>query len=411
MATEITMPKLSDTMTEGQLGAWRKSVGDRIERGDIIAEIETDKATMDLEAFTSGILLEQRVQAGELVPVGAVIGLIGKPDETSEPTTAHTEPPPPMDVAAETADPSLTKASSTPPPPQNERDARHGIQAAPVVRRRAAELGIDISQIHGSGPNNRIMLDDLQSAAYVASDTATPAEKPVSPPPQTGPLSRMRRGIARTTVIAWQSIPHFYLTRDIEMDQAVQMVHTLKSEELHLSLNAIIMAAAAKALTCFPALNATFNEDGIVNHPNINLAFAVALDDGLQMPVVNGAEHLDLPALSKEIFRLTENARQGNLTANEISGGSFSISNLGMHAVDSMASIIMPGQAGILGLGTVAGRPVARDGQLAVARVMTATLSCDHRLIDGAIAAGFLNELKRLLEHPTELPGVTSSTH
>ncbi len=407
MASEIIMPKLSDTMTEGQLGAWRKAVGDRIERGDIIAEVETDKATMDLEAFAAGILLEQRVKAGELVPVGTVIGLIGEAKEATAPQP-HIAAAPPLQPApaapATYTEPAATKAAPAPFPTPVAGSGAHGVQAAPVVRHRAAELGIELAGLHGSGPEGRIMLEDLERPAPAAARAAPVAGEPSSPVAAAGTqLSRMRSAIARTTSSSWQTIPHFYLSRDMEMGRTEQLIRELKTEKVSVSLNALIMAATAQALLRFPALNAGFGKEGIVSYPQVNLAFAVALNDGLQVPVIGAAETKSVRELTAATAILTEKARQGSLTPDEISGGSFTVSNLGMYGVDAMASIIMPGQAGILALGAVADRPAVHDGQLAVARIMTATLSCDHRIIDGAVAAGFLNEVKRLLENPAEL--------
>jgi pyruvate dehydrogenase E2 component (dihydrolipoamide acetyltransferase) len=417
MATEITMPKLSDTMTEGQLGAWRKSVGERIERGDIIAEVETDKAVMDLEAFTAGILLEQRVQAGDVIAVGTVIGLIGEPGEEAVPlnvapaATAESPPAapstPPATSAPATESPS--PADVAPPAPLARpvtRNIPDDIQAAPIVRRRASELGIDLTTVQGSGPAGRIMLEDLHLAAPAAAaiTAAATAEiiTPVAAPDQV-PLNRMRSAIARTTVNSWQTIPHFYLSRDLEMDLAVKLVQSQQAAGVRVSLNALIMAAITAALLRFPVLNSGYGKEGVINYPHINLAFAVALPDGLQVPVVREADRKNLRELTAAVDSLVEKARKGALTPADISGGSFTVSNLGMFGVDAMVSIIMPGQAAILALGTAMDRPVVHDGQLTVARVMTATLSCDHRIVDGAIAAGFLNEVKRLLEQPAEL--------
>lgn len=404
MAIEITMPKLSDTMTEGQLGVWRKSVGERVERGDIIAEVETDKATMDLEAFATGILLEQRVQAGELVPVGTVIGLIGEAAEAAP--SPPTPPPPVSEPVPAPVIPDQTTAAAAP-----ERSAPHTFQAAPVVRRRAGELGVDLAQVAGSGPEGRVMLEDLER--YAPSHPQELPEAHTQPLPggaataeqqaKTTPLSRMRSAIARTTGDSWRTIPHFYLTREIEMGQAELVIRGLKGEGVAVSLNALILAAAAKALTVFPALNSGYVDGGIVSYPDVNLAFAVALDDGLQLPVIRGAAGKGVRELTAESSRLADRARKGGLSVDEISGGSFSISNLGMYGADSLASIIMPGQAAILGLGRVADRPLVRNGEIQAARLMTATLSCDHRIVDGVAAAAFLGEIKRLLEHPAEL--------
>ncbi|MFZ2951008.1 MAG: dihydrolipoamide acetyltransferase family protein [Desulfuromonadaceae bacterium] len=410
MATEITMPKLSDTMTEGQLGAWRKSVGERIERGDVIAEVETDKATMDLEAFSSGILLEQRVQAGELVPVGTVIGLIGEAGEALPHPPQTNAPPPPEPVSAETG-PAPAIPDQSPSGAVSEQSTPHAVQAAPVVRRRAGELGVDLEQVAGSGPGGRIMLEDLERHLPTGSRPPEDAgaeppsgEASASHPSATTPLSRMRSAIARTTSDSWRTIPHFYLTRDIEMDQAEQAVRGLKDEGVTVSLNALILASAALALTSFPVLNAGYSDGSIVCYPDINLAFAVALDGGLQMPVIRRADGKGVRELTAESSRLAEKAREGRLAVDEISGGSFSVSNLGMYEVDSLASIIMPGQAAILGIGSVADRPLVRNGVPQAARLLTATLSCDHRIVDGVTAAAFLNKFRQLLEHPSELP-------
>ncbi|MSN26149.1 MAG: 2-oxo acid dehydrogenase subunit E2 [Geobacter sp.] len=414
MATEITMPKLSDTMTEGQLGAWRKSVGDKIERGDIIAEVETDKATMDLEAFTSGTLLEQRIQAGELVPVGTVIGLIGLPDEVAPgdaPPVKESAPEvPPVAVQEQSpaAAPDLPAPEHHPLPPSG--------LAAPIVRHRAAELGIDLADITGSGPGGRVLLDDLERQAKVEE---TPQEPPVmttidpvkiAEPASTRqnanfePLNRMRAAIAKVTTESWRTIPHFYVSIDVEMGQAEKVVHDLKAEGIAVSLNSLILAAAAATLVKYPGLNATLTDKGILKFATVNLGFAVAIENGLLVPVIKGAENMGVRELNDEAGRLAAKSRTGNIAADEISGGTFSVSNLGMHGVSSLASIIMPGQSGILAVGALAERVLVRNGKLEVGKIMTATLSCDHRIIDGAYAAGFLNEFKRLLEHPSELP-------
>jgi pyruvate dehydrogenase E2 component (dihydrolipoamide acetyltransferase) len=411
MATEITMPKLSDTMTEGQLGAWRKSIGERIERGDIIAEVETDKATMDLEAFSSGILLEQRIQAGEVVPVGTVIGLIGEAGEALPHPPQTNTPPPPEPVSAE-AVPAPAIPDRSPSVATSERSMPHAVQAAPVVRRRAGELGVDLTQVVGSGPDGRIMLQDLER--HLPPGSPPPASEGVqqlsgvSPAPahspDSTPLSRMRSAIARTTSDSWRTIPHFYLTREIQMDQAELVLRGLKGEGVAASLNALILSAAALALTAFPTLNAGYSDGGIVTYPDVNLAFAVSLDDGLQMPVIRRADGKGVRELTAESSLLAAKAREGRLAVEEISGGSFGVSNLGMYGVDSLASIIMPGHSAILGIGRVADRPLVRNGVVQAARMMTATLSCDHRIIDGVTAAAFICEFGRLLENPVELP-------
>lgn len=413
MATEITMPKLSDTMTEGQLGAWRKSVGEKIERGDIIAEVETDKATMDLEAFASGVLLEQRVQAGELVPVGTVIGLIGLPGEAmpAGPSSVIVSLPEKEPVAPDEAKRIVTPAAAV-----IEHQSQPPVyQAAPIVRRRAAELGIDLADISGSGPDGRILLDDLErlpgarpvqaeaDIAVAGSVDVTPAVNAVQDV-SAQPFSRMRAAIARVTTDSWRTIPHFYISIEVEMGRVERVVRDLKTEGEALTLNALILGAVAASLVKFPELNSSFTDKGMLKYATVNLGFAVAVEGGLLVPVIRGAEDKGARELSAEAARLAARARSGSIGENEISGGTFSVSNLGMHGVNSFASIIMPAQAGILAVGAVADRPVVRNGNLEAGRLMTATLSCDHRIIDGVYAAGFLNEFKRLLENPNELP-------
>ncbi len=227
-------------------------------------------------------------------------------------------------------------------------------------------------------------------------DTAVESITSTAPVNTTQPLNRMRSAIARTTSSSWQTIPHFYLSRDVEMDKAEQFIHDLKPSGTTVTLNALIMAAVSAALTRYPTLNSGFESAGITGSAHVNLGFAVALDDGLQVPVIKEAETKSLSALTDLAAALVEKARLGTLTPADISGGSFTVSNLGMYGIDALVSIIMPGQAAILGLGTIADRPVVREGQLAIGRIMTATLSCDHRIVDGATAAGFINEWKTI---------------
>lgn len=407
MATELTMPKLSDTMTEGQLGKWRKQVGERIERGDIIAEVETDKAVMDLEAFTAGILLEQRIAAGQIVAVGTVIGLIGDTAELASTQPVSPSPPQPAGQPAAEKLPPVVEPKPSLKPVKLTTETAAAIQAAPIVRRRAAELGIDLSQVHGSGPQGRIVLDDLHvprtAAAEAVPVPAAAVREQLPTTPQ--PLSRLRRAVARTTTSSWQTIPHFYLNKTIEMERAERLCHARRAEGSRISLNGVLLSAAAMALASHPTLNATFSDDAAVFYPQINLSFAVALDDGLQMPVVKRAESLTPEEVTHEAERLINLARNDALNLADITGGTFSLSNLGMYGIDSFHSLIMPGQAAILALGSITERPVVHNGQLAVARTMVASLACDHRLVDGAAAAAFLNDFKRILEGPDVLIG------
>lgn len=422
MAKEITMPKLSDTMTEGLFAGWRKNVGDRIERGDIIAEVETDKAVMELEAFASGVLLKTMAKDGEQVPVGTVLGLIGEPGELDDtavaapesapeataPTAAAVEPPPSAPSAP-------AKLQPTAPPPAEAHVEQEHEKASPLVRRMARDQGIDLAQVHGSGPEGRITQEDL--ADFAAQKGPQQAEQ--APPPQPAdavpqpvpmttaepaapatpqPVSSMRQAIAAAVTQSWQTIPHFSVTVEIDMEACREVVSELKAGAHPIGYNALLIKACASALERFPLLRGTSaSQDGM------HISFAVALPDGLLMPVIRRCDRLTVTEIENESKRLIEKCRGGKLSSEEMSGGSFSVSNLGMFGVDEFTALIMPGQSAILAVGAVAERPVVHDGRLAVAATMRVTLSSDHRSVDGAYAARFLSDLRSILEKPVSL--------
>ncbi|TWJ33396.1 dihydrolipoamide acetyltransferase family protein [Geobacter argillaceus] len=419
MATEITMPKLSDTMTEGRLGAWKKGIGEAVQRGDVIAEVETDKAVMDLEAFTTGVLLEQRVKAGQLVPVGTVIGLIGAPDEAVATALPPASEPPvdrvgigPERVIEEPAPPVTVAAPD-----------HHEEQAAPVVRRKAREMGIDLALVQGSGPGGRVLLEDLERFSGVSLSAAPLNEEPEPATAATGeagapagqvftgapqtvselPLSRMRAAIARTVELAWRTIPHFFVTMEVFMDAALELRRELKANGIPASVNDFVLKASAVALQKFPRMNASFGGDRIIVNQEINIGVAVSLPDGLLVPVLRGCQGLSLREIAARSRPLFERARSSRLSEAELSGGTFTISNLGMYGVHEFAAVIMPPQAAILAVGGLQDAVLARHGQPMVGKVMKLTISADHRILDGAYAAGFLRELKGLLEHPVKL--------
>jgi len=431
MATEITMPKLSDTMTEGSFIGWRKNVGERVERGEVVAEVETDKAVMELEAFASGVLLKTMVQGGENVPVGAVLGLIGEPGEAaaeaeaspqaaaaaSAPAAAEPAAPPAPAVPPEPATPAPTAAAPPPPPqpaepvptpPGQEGDDRG--KASPLVRRMAREMGIDLSQVRGSGPDGRILQEDLgvapppagtpePQAAPVPAAGAASAGPQEAAPPAARP-SAMRQAIAATVTRSWQEIPYFTATVEVGMEACREVVSELKGSDGQVGYHALLIKACGVVLPGFPLLMGGRNDAA---GGQVNISFAVALPDGLLMPVVRDCSRLAAVEIEREAARLADRARSGRLTADEMSGGSFSISNLGMYGVDEFDALIMPGQVAVLAVGAAAERPAVRNGQLAVAPTMRVTLSSDHRVVDGAYAARFLAELRRVLEHPVPL--------
>ena len=396
---EITMPKLSDTMTEGTLVSWLKAVGDQVERGELVAEVETDKATMELEAFAEGVLLEIKAQPGDTVAVGTVIGIIGKaeekPNQKTEPTT---------EKKAE------EKEIQPQPEEQQAEPAAAGdkeMQAAPVIRQRAKALGIDLATVLGSGPDGRIMLEDLErpkSAAAGSPGAETKAKTQAArPEEEERPLSRMRAAIARTVTESWRTIPHFSVTAEVRMDEAEALRGRYKEDGAAVSVTALLLRASALALKKHPGLNASLRNERIIIHPEINIGIVVGLDDGLLVPVLKGCGELTLEEIAQRAKQLVERARNRQLSDKELSGGTFAISNMGMYQVQSFNALIQPPMAAMLAVGAVRDGVIVQDGRPAVARLMSLTLSIDHRLVDGAHAAEFLQSVKQLLEKPDGL--------
>jgi len=429
MTTEITMPKLSDTMTEGRLLAWKKGVGEKVERGEIIAEVETDKATMELEAFTSGVLLETRIKPGEMAPVGTVIALIGAAGEGGgQPAPARTgeEAQTPAKPSVEAPTPPEAPQPSPPEPAVEEKKVQQAEEvpetpsvssaageekASPLVRRLAREKGVDLEKVKGSGPEGRIIQEDMEGFLRKQEEVKVKVEeKPGKPEPlkpavegAAQPLSRMRTAIAKTVSLAWQTIPHFAVTMAIDMGEAERVRQELKESGTQLSLNDLIVKACAVAIGKFPLVNASFGGDSLTPHAEVNIGIAVALADGLLVPVIKGCQGLSLKEIAAASRDLLEKARAGKISEAEIGGGTFSVSNLGMYGVEEFTAVILPPQGAILAVGAVADQPVIKGGHLTAARIMRATLSADHRLIDGAYAAQFMAELKRVLENPVAM--------
>ncbi|WP_129126212.1 dihydrolipoamide acetyltransferase family protein [Geomonas oryzae] len=474
---DIVMPKLSDTMTEGRLVSWKKRVGDEVRRGEVIAEVETDKANMELEAYAPGVILELKAQPGDLVQVGTVIAVVGKPEEKGAPAAQGQAPvketqsagqapePEPVTEPEKTAEPEPEKervtqetgtkeakeadlfpmegekqAPAAPPVPGTDQEqpekaaagpteyihtrapapgkeapefipsAAGRERAAPVVRRRARELGMDLAQVHGSGPDGRILLQDLEGAAG-AQGGAAPAQPSKEPAPPAGPrlveevrtMSRLRAAVAKTVADSWEHIPHFSVTMDILMDEAEAVRRQLKQGGMRVTVNDVIVKGVALALVQYPQLNARYTPEGVSYHGDVNVSVAVGVPEGVLMPVVHRCHELTLLEIAQESERLVKRARSGALTEQEMNGGTFSVSNLGMFGVDCFSAIIHPAQAGVLAVGAVLDAPVVRSGVLTSAKVMKVTLSADHRVADGAYAAEFLKALKEVLENPVRL--------
>jgi pyruvate dehydrogenase E2 component (dihydrolipoamide acetyltransferase) len=417
MATQITMPQMGFDMTEGTIVAWLKKEGDPVTKGEPIAEIETDKTTIQIESFASGVLRRIVAQVGQKVPVGQVIGIIAEPGEAiDEPAQAAPRPTEPSPAPASV--PFTAPAVNT-----------GRVIATPVARRLAEQYGIDLRLVKGSGPEGRITKADVE--AYVASaqpapltpapsvpeplPAITPVVAPPQPPtvaepvaaPTKQPLTRMRQTIATRTVASKQQVPHFYITVSVEMDAALalraQINEALKAEGVKVSVNDMVIRAVALALRRFPNMNASFSQEGIELHPHVHVGCAVAVPDGLVTVTVRDADTKTLKQISKEMSALAERARQNKMQPGDTGGQTFTISNLGMYDVDNFLAIVNQPDAGILAVATAKPVPVVRDGQVVIRTMMNMTLSGDHRITDGAEGAQFINEVKRLLENPWSL--------
>jgi pyruvate dehydrogenase E2 component (dihydrolipoamide acetyltransferase) len=454
MAQIIEMPKLSDTMKEGVLRKWRKNEGETIAPGDVVAEVETDKATMDFESFDEGVLLKRLVADGATVPVGAPIAIYGARGEdiaamvteagnrsaggkpagngTNRPAPVAAKPAPaplPADVApAARPVPAARPAPARPAPAVATNGHEAGrILASPLARRLADDLGVNLRSVQGTGPGGRIIERDIKAAAEAPpapapmanvprADASLPSPilperraeaRPAATAPaedQVQPLSLMRKTIARRLLESKTTIPHFYLTATADMDaamgfrQQVSEVHGAK-----LSVNDLIIKAVALALRRVPEANASWSDEGIVRHARVDISMAVAIEDGLLTPVLRGADVKTLGQIAQEARALAEQARTRKLRPEDMTGGTFSISNLGMMGIDDFCAIINPPEAGILAVGRVRKEPVVKDDKIVIGQRMSLTVSCDHRVIDGAVGAKLLQTIVSILERPMTL--------
>jgi pyruvate dehydrogenase E2 component (dihydrolipoamide acetyltransferase) len=410
MAEVINMPKMSDTMTEGVIVSWLKNVGDDIKPGDILAEVETDKATMELENFVKGTLLHIGIPAGGSVPVDALIAIVGQKGEDisallqASPKTASAEP---KNEVAETT----KNAHETPATVQVE-NAQHGsdsrVKASPLAKSLAKEKGIDLAAIAGSGDNGRIVKKDIEN--YNPS-TKTSQTVTISLPQIVAQesytevaVSQMRKAIARRLSESKHTAPHFYLTMSINMDKAIAARKQMNEySEAKISVNDIIIKAVALALRKNPNANSSWLGDKIRYNNHINIGVAVAIEDGLIVPVVKFADNKSLSHISTEVKQLAEKAKNKKLQPNEFEGNTFTISNLGMFGIDEFTAIINPPDACILAVGAAKETVVAENGQMKISQIMKVTLSCDHRVVDGAVGSAFLATLKDLLENPVKM--------
>jgi pyruvate dehydrogenase E2 component (dihydrolipoamide acetyltransferase) len=461
MAPKVVMAQLSPTMEEGKLLEWKVAVGDTVEASDLLAEIETDKANMDIEALGGGVVLRILVGEGETVPVGALIGIIGEEGEDiaallaeaeaaasgtpveapaadegvlEEDTVVPPAPPAAPPAAPKTVAPAPTAPASPPAvspavaPPVIELPHSHAgessvtgrMKASPVARRMADEAGLRVSDITGSGPGGRVVKRDVEEAiaagvsAPAASTTAIPAPGQAVPTMPAGSPrlvdetlepSQMRKAIARRLVTSIGPVPHFFLTTEVDMGRVLELRKSMNArlEAGKIGVNDILVKVAAEALARHPEINASWQGDTIRRHGSVDIGIAVAIEDGLITPVLRAADRKGLLHISSEAAELIGRAREKRLLPEEYQGATFSVSNLGMFEIDQFTAIINPPEAAILAVGSTAEKPVVVDGQVTVRQRMRVTMSCDHRVIDGASGARFLQTFKAMMENPLEL--------
>ena len=413
MATKVMMEALSPTMEEGRLVKWVKNVGDAVKSGETIAEVETDKAIMEMVARGDGVLRAQLIKEGETSAIGALIGVIGTADEdisglTGGASAAAAPAPSPAVAAPATSTP---VAAAAPAPTAAPSASAGPVRSSPLARRLAAERGVDLSAVAGSGPGGRVIRRDIEAAGSAQTPTAVAVPRPlVQYPDRSGstptvvdvPLSQMRKTIARRLSESIGPVPTFYLTSEIDMTAVGQMREQMvaSGEQFKVSVNDVIIKAVAIALTRHPEVNAHWLGDSIRYFHEAHIGMAVATDDGLIVPVIRNAHLKGMGEIGKEAKDFAKRARERKLAPAEYSGATFSVSNLGMFGIDQFTAIINPPEAAILAVGATETKPVWENGQFVPRQRMRVTLSCDHRIIDGAVGAKFLQTLRQLLETP-----------
>jgi pyruvate dehydrogenase E2 component (dihydrolipoamide acetyltransferase) len=420
---EILMPRLSDTMEEGTLSRWLKQEGDPVHKGDAVAEIETDKAVMELEAYDDGPLTRILVAEGTTVPIGTPIAVIGtEPQATPQQTPPEQASAPTGAPPAPSEDTQSPSADTQPPPPDTTSEPP-GVPGSPLARTLAAQHGIALADLTGSGPGGRVVRADVDAAVSALNgrpDATRSSTELAAPTPVTGtagnafddsedvvPLSTIRRLAAQRLTQSTQQAPHFYLTTGIDADALLalraQINERLDDDGPRISLNDLLIKACAAALRNHPQVNSSWDTTRILRHGRVHIGIAVATDDGLMVPVLHDADRKTLTSIAREAHGLAGKARARHLSPAELSGGTFTISNLGSFGIDHFTAVINPPQAAILAVGAARHQPVVRDGELGVGTIMAVTLSVDHRVLDGATAAAFLAHLKKLLERPFDI--------
>lgn len=434
------MPKLSPTMEEGQIARWLKKEGDKVSMGEPLAEIDTDKATMEMQALANGVLRKIIINEGQSAPLGQLIAIIGEADEdiasllseapapeAAKPEAAATQPqaakepePAPAEQPAPPAQAAAAGAGSAGNGRQTAAAAPSGrVIVSPLAARMAAESGLDLRSVQGSGPGGRIIKKDIEAA--LSQPKAAPSTQRYPRPVEPGqfqpapvaaasayrdePATEIRKTIAKRLVTSLGPVPHFFLTTDIEMDRAAEMRRAINAldPDLKISINDIVIKVTAAALMQHPEVNASFQEKFVRYYEHADIGVAVAIEDGLITPVVRSADQKSLSQIAAEVRELAERARAKKLKPEEYTGATFSISNLGMFGIDEFTAVINPPEGAILAVGAMTPKPVVRDNEIVVRQIMRVTMSCDHRVIDGATGAKFLQTFKKILENPLYL--------
>ena len=423
MAEIVYMPKLSDTMTEGVVAAWNKEVGEEVKEGEILAEIETDKATMEFESFYDGVLLHIGVETGSAAPVNSVLAVIGAKDEdiaeilknatagesAAEATTPVEEKKDiaPAIVENTAPSPAPVPAATSAPSPVKTASSNEKIFASPLAKKLASEKGIDLNTLQGSGDNGRIIKRDIDH--YIPFTPAAPVAQFSSAPSgtesyQDETVSQMRKTIARRLADSKFTAPHFYLTLDIDMDNAIAARKAMNAMEgVKVSFNDMVVKSVAHSLKKNPNVNSAWMGDFIRRNDHVHIGVAVAVEDGLLVPVVKFADTKGLMQISAEVKDFAQKAKDKKLQPSDWEGNTFTISNLGMFGIESFTAIVNPPDSCILAIGGIKQVPVVKDGAIVPGNVMKVTLSCDHRVVDGATGAAFLKDFKQFLENPVSM--------
>lgn len=402
MATELKMPKLGLTMVTGQLVKWLKNEGERVEKGEAVAEVMTDKCVSEVEAPASGVILKIKFQEGEEIPVGETLAIIGEPGENVEIWDSLSPGAPSRLVREESLLRSLGDSPDFTRPAGQEEEGTERMKVSPLARKLAQELGVDLAEVKGTGPGGRIEKEDILTYANARKSQLGVAIAVASRQRMVG----MRRVIAERLTSSYQQVPHVYFHTEADVSKVLDWRQKLNEiSSIRISLTDFLVKASASALKEYPQVNASVQQEEILFFADINVGIAVALDNGLVVPVIRNAEQKDLLEIAQERNRLVARARSGELEPETLQGGTFTISNLGPFGITSFTAIINPPQAAILAVGRVCDAPVVENGQIVIKPIMHLTLGVDHRLIDGAVAAGFIGLIKRFLEEPHPLLG------